>query len=105
MSNSEIVNMIKKNIENLNETISIVESTTKDTDAIEEALDEITVLESFMPVQMSETEIENAIVEIINETGASSMQDMGRVMGMFTKQYAGKADNKLASSIIKSRLQ
>ena len=58
----------------------------------------------YLPEQMSEADIEIIVQKLIEETGASSMKDMGRVMGMASKQLAGKADNKLISSIIKQKL-
>jgi uncharacterized protein YqeY len=59
------------------------------------------IIETYLPKQMSEEEIETVVQQIIEDTGASSMKDMGRVMGMASKQLAGKADNKLISNIVK----
>jgi uncharacterized protein YqeY len=53
---------------------------------------------------MSGEEIEKVVNSIIEETGASSMKDMGKVMGMVSKKLAGKADNKLISGIVKNKL-
>ncbi len=62
------------------------------------------VLEQFLPVQMSEVELKEEIGKIVSQTGASSMKDMGRVMGMASKQFAGKADGKAISMIVKQLL-
>ena len=62
------------------------------------------IIEKYLPEQMPEEEIESIIQQIIEETGAATMKDMGRVMGMATKQLAGKADNKLISGIVKRKL-
>ena len=62
------------------------------------------VLEQFLPVQMNEVELKEEIGKIVNQTGASSMKDMGRVMGMASKQFAGKADGKAISMIVKQLL-
>ena len=62
------------------------------------------VLEKFLPAQMSEEEITAVIEKIIADAGASSMKDMGKVMGIASKQLAGKADGKTISSIVKSSL-
>jgi len=106
MTDTEIINKIKKSIEGLEETIKFYKQDTEDrTEAITEANEEISVLKSFMPVMMTETEIETSIDEILKETGVTEIKGIGRVMGMFTKKYAGKADNGIASSIIKSKLQ
>lgn len=66
--------------------------------------EELAVIERFLPVQMNEDELKNAIKEIIKQTGASSAADMGKVMGVASKQLAGKADGKAISSIVKSLL-
>lgn len=65
---------------------------------------QFSIIEAYLPAQMSEEEVEKIIVAIISETGASSIKDMGRVMGMASKKLAGKADNKTISGIIKSKL-
>lgn len=62
------------------------------------------VIAQFLPEQMSEEDVKAAISEIIAQTGASSMKDMGKVMGMASKQLAGKADGKAISVIVKSLL-
>ncbi len=65
---------------------------------------ELKVIEEFLPKQMSEDEIKSALKEIIAESGAEGMKDMGKVMGMATKKLAGKADNKIISSLVKELL-
>jgi len=62
------------------------------------------VLEQFLPAQMSEEELKKVIEEIVSKTGASSMKDMGKVMGMASKQLAGKADGKAISMAVKELL-
>lgn len=62
------------------------------------------IIEQYLPEQMSEAEVEEIITGIIAETGASTIKDMGRVMGMASKKLAGKADNKTISIIVKQKL-
>lgn len=62
------------------------------------------IIENYLPEQISEKEILELVKNIISETGASSMKDMGRVMGMAAKQLAGQADNKTVSGIVKELL-
>lgn len=62
------------------------------------------IIEQYLPDQMSEAEVEEIITGIIAETGASTIKDMGRVMGMASKKLAGKADNKTISIIVKQKL-
>ncbi|MEI2748775.1 MAG: GatB/YqeY domain-containing protein [Ferruginibacter sp.] len=66
--------------------------------------EEMEVIEKFLPKQLTEDEIKEAVSKIIAETGASSAADMGKVMGVASKQLAGKADGKLISSIVKTLL-
>ena len=62
------------------------------------------VIESFLPTQMSADELQVAVKDIIASTGASSMADMGKVMGAATKQLAGKAEGKAISEMVKKLL-
>ena len=67
--------------------------------------EEMAVIEKFLPKQMTETEIKEAVAKIIADTGAASAADMGKVMGLASKQLAGKADGKTISTIVKELLQ
>lgn len=62
------------------------------------------IIEKYLPEQLSAEEIENIVQTIIKETGASSMKDMGKVMGTASKQLAGKADNKTIAAIVRQKL-
>lgn len=62
------------------------------------------IIEKYLPAQMGNDELADILKKIIAETGASSVKDMGKVMGIATKQLAGKADNKAISDIIKKLL-
>jgi uncharacterized protein len=66
--------------------------------------EEIAVIEKFLPKQMSEDELRAELQKIIATTGATSPADMGKVMGVATKQLAGKADGKKISEIVKGLL-
>ena len=65
---------------------------------------EISVIEEFLPKQLTAEEIEVFVKTAITESGASSIRDMGKVMGLVNKQLAGKADGKLISEIVKTAL-
>ncbi|MCD6091486.1 MAG: GatB/YqeY domain-containing protein [Bacteroidales bacterium] len=73
-------------------------------DMAEDELFQASIIEKYLPEQMSAEEIKSKIKAIISETGASSMKDMGRVMGMAAKALEGKADNKTISAIVKELL-
>ena len=67
-------------------------------------LDEIAVIEKFLPAMMSEDEVKSVLQGIIQSSGASSFADLGKVMGLATKELAGKADNKLVALLVKQLL-
>lgn len=73
-------------------------------DLAEEEMAQVNVIESYLPKQMSDEEIEAVVKEIIAQTGAQSMKEMGKVMGVASKQLAGKADGKKISEIVKKLL-
>lgn len=70
----------------------------------ENELAEVKVIERYLPAQMSEADLETAIAGIIAEVGASGPQDMGKVMGVASKQLAGKTEGKLISEKVKELL-
>tara|TARA_Y100001972_G_scaffold124522_1_gene173862 strand:+ start:10224 stop:10676 length:453 start_codon:yes stop_codon:yes gene_type:complete len=74
------------------------------TDLAEVEKSELSVIESFLPKQLDESEVREVVKKIIADVGASGPQDMGKVMGVATKQLAGKADGKLISTITKEIL-
>ena len=73
-------------------------------DLAEPELAQMAVIEKFLPAQLSEAEVEEALKGIIAQVGVTSPKDMGKVMGAATKQLAGKADGKLISDIVKKLL-
>ena len=66
--------------------------------------EEIAVIEKFLPQQLSAVELTEAVSKIISELGATGPQDMGKVMGVASKQLAGKADGKMIASAVKELL-
>lgn len=74
-------------------------------DLAEEAREEISILEAYLPEQLTEEEVKAIVSEAIAETGAESMKDMGKVMGICTQRTKGRADGKLVSQIVKGFLQ
>ena len=73
-------------------------------DLADAELAQVAVIESYLPQQLTEEEIEARVKAIIAETGASTMRDMGRVMGIASKQMAGVADGRVISAIVKKNL-
>jgi uncharacterized protein YqeY len=66
--------------------------------------EEIEVISAYMPKQLDEAEIEKIISQVIKDSGAVSVKDMGKVMGLANKELAGKADGKLIAEIVKKQL-
>jgi len=66
--------------------------------------EEIAVIEKFLPKQLSAEELKDALARIIADSGASSPADLGKVMGIASKQFAGKADGKTISALVKELL-
>ena len=73
-------------------------------DLADEELAQAHVIEEYLPKPLTEAEIEETVKAVIAQTGASSMKDMGKVMGIASKQMAGKADGKAISAIVKKLL-
>ncbi|GBL35690.1 uncharacterized protein YqeY [Filimonas sp.] len=73
-------------------------------DLAQKERDELEVIEKFLPKQMDESELREALKGIIAAVGATGAGDMGKVMGTATKQLAGKADGKLISAMVKEEL-
>ncbi|MDR1592502.1 MAG: GatB/YqeY domain-containing protein [Prevotellaceae bacterium] len=73
-------------------------------DLCEEYLAQVAVMSRYLPKQLSDEELTDAVKAIITQTGATSLQDLGKVMGVATKQLAGKTDGKLISEKVKQLL-
>lgn len=73
-------------------------------DLAEGEMAQVAVIEGYLPPQLSEAEIEIAVREIIAQTGATGMKDMGKVMGLASKHLAGRADGRAISAIVKRLL-
>ncbi|HPF98319.1 MAG: GatB/YqeY domain-containing protein [Mangrovimonas sp.] len=74
------------------------------TDLSEPELAQAEIISQFLPAQLSEDEIAKVVEEVIAQTGAEGMKDMGKVMGIVNKQLAGQADGKTISTIVKAKL-
>ena len=66
--------------------------------------EEIDVISQFLPQQLGQAEIEKVIARIISETGATSVKEIGKIMGLANKELAGKADGKLIGELVKAQL-
>lgn len=73
-------------------------------DLADDEMAQLAVLEEFLPEQLSEDKIREVVTAVVAQVGASSMADMGKVMGIANQQLAGKADGKLIAQVVKSML-
>lgn len=95
--------LLQKLIKSRKDSLEIYQKQQRADLAVKEE-EEIAIIEKFLPEQMSAEELKNILRKIINETNASSPADMGKVMGIATKQLAGKTDGKSISTIVKELL-
>jgi uncharacterized protein len=95
--------LLQKLIKQRQESAEIYKSNGR-TDLANEELFQAEIIEHYLPKQLSENEIRLGLEKIIRETGASGIKDMGRVMGLASKEFAGKADNKVIADIVKQIL-
>ena len=103
MSEEDEVKLVQKLVKQRKDSAAIFKEQGRD-DLAEPELAQVAVIEQFLPAQLSEAEIEKVVIETIEATGASGMQDMGKVMGIVSKKMAGQADGKTISTIVKSKL-
>jgi uncharacterized protein YqeY len=95
--------MLQKMVKQRKDALEIYKQQNR-TDLAQKEEEEIALIEKFLPRQMNEVELKDELRKIIAETGASSPANMGKVMGVATKQLAGKADGKTISAIVKELL-
>src|ERR1035437_763239 len=94
---------LQKMVKQRKETADIYKTQNR-TDLADIELFQAGIIESYLPKQMTEEEIKNEVAKIISSVGATSAADMGKVMGMASKQLAGKAEGKVISMIVKELL-
>lgn len=103
LSEEEELKLLQKLVKQRKESAQIYQEQGREDLAAPE-LEQALVIEAFLPEQLSEEEVEAKVEEVIAKTGASGMQDMGKVMGMVTKELAGRADGRTISTIVKQKL-
>ncbi|MFT6796526.1 MAG: hypothetical protein ACJART_001668 [Maribacter sp.] len=103
LSEDDEVKLVQKLVKQRRDSATIFSEQGRE-DLAEPELAQITVLEQFLPEQLTEEEIEKVVILSIAATGASGMKDMGKVMGMVSKELAGQADGKTISNIVKNKL-
>ena len=103
VSADEEIKILQRLVKQRKDSLEIYQQQNR-ADLAQKEQEEIEVIEAFLPKQLSEEELKEALTKIIADTGASSPADMGKVMGAATKQLAGKADGKTISAMVKALL-
>lgn len=97
------IQILQKLVKQRRESLEIYEKENR-TELAQVEREEISIIERYLPQQMSAEELTAALKEIITETGATSVKDLGKVMGVASKKFAGKADGKAISETVKQLL-
>ena len=103
LDNSAVLEVIANQIKKRKDAIELARQVGRD-ELVESEMAQVEVLEAFRPAQLSEADIEVLAVQVIEEIGATSMRDMGKVMGKLIPQVRGQADNALVSQIVRNKL-
>ena len=103
ISDDDILGLFQSMIKQRKESIELYQKGGRE-DLVAKEKAEIDLITSFMPAQMDDNAIQVAIKEVIAQTGASSLRDMGKVMGALKAKYAGQMDFGKASALIKAQL-
>ena len=103
MSEADEVKLLQKLVKQRRDSASIFTAQDR-TDLAEPELVEAEIISQFLPEMLSEAEVEKYVVDAIVKLGATSMKDMGKVMGLVNKELAGKTDGKTISTLVKKHL-
>jgi len=103
LDDNQVIAVIQKMVKQRKDSISQFSDAGR-TDLVEIEEAELSIINNYMPKQLSQDEIEAAVVKAISNTGADSMKDMGKLMGILKGQLDGKADMGQVSQVIKTKL-
>jgi uncharacterized protein len=103
IGDEEIADLLQKMIRQRRESIELYQQGKRE-DLAQQEREEIAVIERFLPRQMSDAEMAEAVTAVVAELGAGSIKDMGRVMAALKQRYAGQMDFSKASALVKERL-
>ena len=103
LDDAQVMTVIQKMVKQRKDSISQFSDAGR-TDLVEIEEAELEIINNYMPEQLSDEEVESVVDRAINDSGANSMKDMGKLMGMLKPRLQGKADMSIVSQLIKSRL-
>jgi hypothetical protein len=104
LDNEGVLDVIVKELKKRRDSMPDFEKSGRQ-DLIDELKKEVDVLLEYLPKQLTESEIKEIVEQAVKQTGASSMKDMGKVMGCIAPKIKGRADNKIVSTLVKQMLQ
>lgn len=102
-TDEDVIDVIGKEVKKRKESIELYEKGGR-TESAEKEREEAKILEGYLPQQLSENEIAQFVDAAISQTGATSIQDMGKVMGALMPKTKGKADSTLVSNLVRQKL-
>jgi len=100
VSDDDIIRIIQKMVKQRKDAAELFKSQSRE-DLAEKEMEEIEAIKGYLPAQLSKEELETAVKAIIEKVGATSMKEMGKVMGMASKELAGRAEGKEISAMVK----
>ncbi len=103
VSDEDILGLLQKMVKSRQESLEIYDKAGR-TDLATQEREEIAIIQGFLPQQMSDADVEAAIAEAIKESGAASIKEMGKVVGLLKGKYAGRMDFGKASAVVKAKL-
>ncbi|MCK4973987.1 MAG: GatB/YqeY domain-containing protein, partial [Sulfurimonas sp.] len=103
LNDDDVIKIIQTQVKRRNDSATQYRDAGRD-DLMQIELDEIAIYTPYLPAQLSDDELSTALKEIISKVGATTPKDMGKVMGMASKELAGKADGKRISECVKKLL-
>jgi len=103
LGDDELLGLLQKMVKQRHESIDLYEKGGR-SELAQQEREEIAIIAAYLPKQMSEDEVEAAVAQAIQETGAGGMKDMGKVIGALKGKYAGRMDFAKASALVKSAL-
>ena len=103
ITDDEILSMLQSMIKQRRESVEMYEKGGR-AELAEQEAGEITIIETFLPEQMDDAALSAAVSEIVKEAEATSLKDMGKVMGLLKERYAGEMDFSKASAQVKNQL-
>ena len=104
LSDADVIKIITQQVKRRDDAASQYRDAGRD-DLMQQELDEIAYYKAYLPAQLSDAELQRTLQEIIERVGATSMKDMGKIMGVASKELSGKADGKRINATIKKLFQ